>query len=162
MASQVFNQKERERFYKFLVVGLIGAIVDFGIMNLLTQAFHMNLVPAGTISFISAVTSNFIWNRYWTYPESRSRPIAKQLGMFFLVNLAGMTIRIPILYFLEPPMHPLFHSLHIPAPLDADILAKNFTLALAVGVVLLWNFFVNRYWTYNDVDGVPISEENAE
>ena len=29
---------------------------------------------------------------------------------------------------------------------------KNLTLALAVGIVMLWNFFVNRYWTYNDVD----------
>jgi len=25
---------------------------------------------------------------------------------------------------------------------------------VAVGVVMLWNFFVNRYWTYNDVDKV--------
>jgi putative flippase GtrA len=31
-------------------------------------------------------------------------------------------------------------------------LGKNFTLAVAVGVVMLWNFFVNRYWTYNDID----------
>jgi putative flippase GtrA len=25
------------------------------------------------------------------------------------------------------------------------------TLAVAVVIVMLWNFFVNRYWTYNDV-----------
>jgi putative flippase GtrA len=25
------------------------------------------------------------------------------------------------------------------------------SLATAVSVVLLWNFFVNRYWTYGDV-----------
>ena len=25
------------------------------------------------------------------------------------------------------------------------------TLALAIGVVMMWNFFINRYWTYNDV-----------
>lgn len=158
MARQIFNRKERKRFMRFAVVGVIGAIIDFGVMNLLTQVFHMKLVPAGTISFISAVTSNFIWNRYWTYPESRSRPIAKQLGMFFLVNLAGMTIRIPILYFVEPPMHPFFHSLNISHIIDPDFLAKNFTLALAVGVVMMWNFFVNRYWTYNDVDDVPVTE----
>ncbi len=35
-----------------------------------------------------------------------------------------------------------------------EFLGKNFTLAIAVGVVMLWNFFVNRYWTYNDVDKV--------
>jgi len=157
MASEVFSQKERVRFLRFAMVGVIGAIIDFGIMNLLTQVFHMELVAAGTISFILAVISNFIWNRYWTYPESRSRPITKQLGMFFAVNNAGMAIRIPILHFLEPPMHPFFNNLGWNLPLDADFLAKNFTLAFAVGVVMLWNFFVNRYWTYNDVD-LPIEE----
>ena len=158
MATALFNQKERIRFLRFVAVGVIGAIIDFGIMNLLTQVFHMDLVPAGTISFVSAVFSNFIWNRYWTYPESRSRSIMKQLGMFFAVNIAGMTIRIPILHYLEPPMHPFFNELGWNFPVDADFLAKNFTLALAVGVVMLWNFFVNRYWTYNDVDETPTSE----
>ena len=33
-----------------------------------------------------------------------------------------------------------------------DILADNFTLAVAVVIVMFWNFFANRYWTYGDVD----------
>jgi putative flippase GtrA len=41
------------------------------------------------------------------------------------------------------------------SPLTPDFLAKNLTLAVAVGVVMLWNFFVNRYWTYNDVKTTP-------
>ena len=28
----------------------------------------------------------------------------------------------------------------------------NATLAIAIGTAMLWNFFVNRYWTYNDVE----------
>ena len=146
------NVKERERFLKFAVVGVIGAVIDFGVMNLLTQAAGMSLVMAGTISFVCAVVSNFIWNRYWTYPDSRSRPIGRQLIMFFAVNIAGVAIRIPILHFVEPPMIDLFGGLSTSGPLSPEFLAKNFTLALAVGIVMLWNFFVNRYWTYNDVD----------
>ncbi len=147
------NQIERTRFFRFLVVGTIGAIVDFGVMNLLTQVFDLLLVPAGTISFICAVTSNFIWNRYWTYPDSRSRPVGRQLAMFFAVNTAGVAIRIPILRFAEPPLEYLLSRQHIAyANFSPEVLAKNFTLAIAVGIVLLWNFFVNRYWTYNDVE----------
>jgi putative flippase GtrA len=146
------DTKERTRFFKFALVGTLGAAIDFGVMNLLSHYTDMPLVYAGTISFICAVVSNFIWNRYWTYPESRSRPLAKQLGMFFLVNLAGIAIRIPILHFLEPPLLRFFESaLNIPYQ-TAELLAKNLTLAVAVGIVMLWNFFVNRYWTYNDVD----------
>ena len=153
MTNIITNPQERTRFLKFMAVGVIGAVIDFGIMNLLSKLFGMALVWAGTISFICAIVSNFIWNRYWTYPDSRSRPISRQLVMFFVVNVAGLAIRLPILHFLEPPMRGLFERLSLPF-LTPEFLGKNFTLAVAVGVVMLWNFFVNRYWTYNDVDKV--------
>ena len=42
----------------------------------------------------------------------------------------------------------MFHTPH----LTAEFIAKNFTLAAAVAIVMMWNFFINRYWTYNDID----------
>lgn len=151
----VINTQERTRFLKFALVGTIGAAIDFGVMNLLSHTTEMNLVTAGTISFTCAVISNFIWNRYWTYPESRSRPLLGQLGMFFLVNLAGVAIRVPTLHYLEPPMLRFFETMFHISPAAAEFYAKNLTLAAAVGIVMLWNFFVNRYWTYNDIDKKP-------
>jgi putative flippase GtrA len=150
------NTQEQTRFFRFLSVGAIGAVVDFGIMNLFSKFFNLPLTMAGTISFICAVISNFLWNRFWTYPDSRSRPIAKQLTMFFIVNLAGLAIRLPILHFLEPPMRKLFENLNLSLDFTPEFLGKNFTLMVAVSVVLLWNFFVNRYWTYNDIDQVKL------
>ena len=147
--------KERNRFFKFALVGTLGAVIDFGVMNLLTRLTGMKLVYAGTISIICAVISNFILNRFWTYPESRSRPLVNQLGMFFAVNLAGLAIRIPILHYGEPPLLDFFEKLFGTSAASAEFYAKNLTLAVAVGIVMLWNFFVNRYWTYNDIDGHP-------
>src|SRR5258708_4148907 len=74
------KSKEVERFLKFAVVGTIGAVLDFGILYILQATIlpphtTLNVVIATTISFLTAVCSNFIWNRYWTYPDSRSRPI---------------------------------------------------------------------------------------
>jgi putative flippase GtrA len=148
------NKQERIRFIKFMVVGAIGAIVDFGIMNLTTKLFNFPLTLAGTISFICAVISNFLWNRYWTYPDSRSRPLMGQLLMFTVVNVAGLIIRVPILRFLEPPLRNVLEGFSIPLSITPITLAKNLTLMVAVGIVMLWNFFVNRFWTYNDVDKV--------
>jgi putative flippase GtrA len=145
-------KRERNRFLKFAAVGTLGAIIDFGVMNLLTHLFDMPLVYAGTISFTCAVISNFVWNRYWTYPESRSRPLLSQLGMFFAVNTAGVAIRIPILHYVEPPLLVFFEKIFHTNYNTAEFYAKNLTLAIAVGIVMLWNFFVNRYWTYNDID----------
>lgn len=145
--------KERNRFFKFALVGALGAVIDFIVMNLLSHFTDMSLVYAGTLSISCAVISNFILNRFWTYPESRSRPLFSQLGMFFIVNLAGLAIRIPILHYVEPPMLVFFESLFHTAHATAELYAKNLTLGAAVGIVMLWNFFVNRYWTYNDIDG---------
>jgi putative flippase GtrA len=146
------NTKERSRFYKFALVGALGAAIDFGVMNLLSHFTNLSLVYAGTISFTCAVISNFIWNRFWTYPESRSRALLNQLGMFFLVNTAGVAIRIPTLHYLEPPVLHFFEDVFHASVKTAEFYANNMTLAAAVGVVMIWNFFVNRYWTYNDID----------
>ena len=150
--TTLVDKKERTRFFKFAVVGAIGSVIDIGMMNLLTQVFHLPLVAGGSISFICAVVNNFLGNRYWTYPDSRSRRIRYQFGMFFLVNTVGIAIRIPILKFVEPPLIVFFEGLKNLSVEVADALAKNATLLLAIGVVMLWNFFANRYWTYNDVD----------
>lgn len=146
------DTRERKRFYKFAVVGTIGAAIDFGVMNLLSHFTHLSLVFAGTISFICAVISNFTWNRYWTYPDSRSRPLINQLGMFFLVNAAGVAIRIPTLHYVEPPLLNFFQGVFHTSAKTAEVFANNITLAAAVSVVMIWNFFINRYWTYNDIE----------
>lgn len=151
------NPRERRRFLRFAVVGIIGAVIDFGMMNLLVNLFHAPLVLAGTISFIAAILSNFTWNRLWTYPDSRSKPIGRQLAMFSVVNVAGLAIRLPILAFLEPLLTHLLERIRLPGSasisfLQPKFLSENITLAVAVIVVMFWNFYVNRYWTYNDVE----------
>jgi putative flippase GtrA len=146
------NPAERTRFLKFAAVGAIGSVIDFGIMNLLVNLAHLTLVAAGTVSFICAVISNFTWNRFWTYPESRSKPLMGQLVQFSFVNALGLLIRIPILKFGEPLLDKLVTKLGNFTAIGHQLISHNVTLAIAIGVVMLWNFFVNRYWTYSDID----------
>lgn len=153
MISIITNRKEQTRFLRFLVVGIIGAIVDFGILNLLIVVFLIPFEFAQAISFTCAVISNFIWNRYWTYPDSRSKSMRRQLVQFFVVNIAGLAIRSIVITLLHTPFIRLFASI-IPSNffLSSEFFGNNFTVAFAVIVVMMWNFFVNRYWTYSDVD----------
>lgn len=147
------DPKERTRFLRFAVVGLIGAVVDFGVANLLVGVFSSPLVLAGTVSFIAAIISNFTWNRYWTYPDSRSKPVGRQLIEFSVVSVIGLFIRIPTLAFMEPRVLAVIEQLPLEFRfLTADTIGDNVTLAIAVIIVMFWNFFVNRYWTYGDVD----------
>ena len=150
--SILHDARERTRFIKFAIVGTVGALVDFGVANLLVFAFHASLLLAGTISFICAIFSNFTWNRLWTYPDSRSKSPLTQFIQFSVTSVLGLIIRVPILKFGEPLFYRFFKNLPFQLPLlTPDFLAKNFTLAIAIIIVMFWNFFVNRYWTYNDV-----------
>ena len=149
------NSRERGRFMRFAVVGVIGAVVDFGVMNLLVSMFGMPFLYAGIISFICAILSNFTWNRYWTYPDSRSKEVRRQLIQFAIVSVIGLAIRIPILAIMEPALINLLESMFgisIMGLFTPEFIAHNVTLAFAVLVVMFWNFFANRYWTYSDVE----------
>jgi putative flippase GtrA len=152
--SIIANPRERTRFLRFAFVGIVGAVVDFGTFNLLIAFTQLTPVWAGVFYFNAAIISNFTWNRYWTYPDSRTKPVGRQLLQFAVVSVAGLLIRIPILAILEPVFQILFGFFSfLPIGfITAEFLAANLALAVAVIVVMFWNFFVNRYWTYSDIE----------
>ncbi len=152
MTTILTNPRERSRFLRFMMVGAVGTIIDFGVSNLLIHVFGFSLVLAGSISFICAVFSNFTLNRYWTYPDSRTKAIHHQLAQFTLVSVIGLGIRVVTLAILEPIVYGFVQTTSIPFDLSAKVVADNLTLALAIAIVTLWNFFANRYWTYSDVE----------
>jgi putative flippase GtrA len=136
----LYAQHRREiiRFVKFGTVGTIGALVDFTVLNLAHKALGLPLVAANTLSFSLAVLSNFTWNRLWTFPESRARPIRSQLLQFALVNIVGLVINTLILVGLQA----VFRGF-VSDPWD-----YNLAKAIAILIVLFWNFGANRVWTY--------------
>jgi putative flippase GtrA len=152
------KRREIVRFLKFCVVGVVGALIDFGLLNLLVQLAGLPKVIANACSFTVAVISNFTWNRLWVYPETRGEPLRKQFAQFVLVNVAGLAINTAIFYasdrwllgeagLLAGPAGALARTIGM-AHFD---LAYNGAKAIATGVVLFWNFIVNRLWTFRHV-----------
>jgi putative flippase GtrA len=158
--------RELERFLKFLVVGAVGALIDLGTTNFLMrfvfQVQEGQLLPVVTsaaIGFTLAVCSNFLWNRYWTYPDSRSRRVRYQLAQFFAVSAVGLAVRAGVVAAFSPIFADFVGYLatnHLAVPeLAGDMqwkLGANMAVIVALAIVALWNFFANRYWTYNDVE----------
>jgi putative flippase GtrA len=152
----ISNKKEQTRFMKFIVVGIISSIVDFGLMNLFTLAFNLSLVLSQAISFTVAVLNSFLWNRYWTYPDSRSKSVVRQLVQFTVVNVVGIAIRTPLISWLDNTLFKLLDNLSFPPlPLSNMVISQNAALAISILVVMMWNFFINRFWTYSDVSNEP-------
>ena len=155
--------KEAERFVKFLIVGTLGFAIDFGLLAILVEVVGVprlveevtglsptiGLIAANTISFTAAVLSNFSLNRYWTYPESRTKRKRVQLPQFTLVSVVGLLLNNAILALLHTPFDRLLVNFKgMPIAVNGYIPAK----IVATVVVLFWNFFINRYWTYSNVE----------
>lgn len=154
------NKEEAKRFIKFSIVGSLGALIDFGLLNFLIFVVGLNTsagkVLANLISTGIAILSNFTWNRLWTFPESRSRKKRVQLVQFTIVNLIGLLINTAIFYVADNLIYtPLLNSNFFQAggdfmlaPLTPESVAIQLAKATAVGIVLFWNFGANRLWTY--------------
>jgi putative flippase GtrA len=165
------RSKEVERFLKFAIVGAIGAVIDSMTLFILQATVlspvepnkDLKVAAASTVAFLAAVLSNFVWNRYWTYPDSRSRSMRRQMVQFTSINLIGWlgrTLWISTAYhwlgaMLMPVVLPeiqVFRPGYVPSPSAEAKLGTMAAWLVGVSVVMVWNFLANRYWTYNDVD----------
>jgi len=147
------SRKEKERFIKFALVGISGTLIDVGLFNLFNQGFGIAANSAKAYSFSLAVFNNFLWNRLWTFPESKSLPFIKQFSQYLLVSVIGLLINIFIFATFDPRLIIFFDSV-LPADffLNSIVIGHNVSVAIATIVVLFWNYFANRFWTFRNID----------
>jgi putative flippase GtrA len=161
---QRYAQKEGKRFARFMVVGAIGFVIDFGISNL-AHAFGFgtwvatHIVPnfsqqlaffltqnpevvEQTLSLSVAILSNFFWNYFWIYPEARQANQADKLVKFIVVSIAGLAVGVPVTTLALLFWRGVVASLQL-ASVGFN-LAGNLAQVTRVGILLFWNFFVNR------------------
>lgn len=120
------------KFLKFGVVGFSGMLIDFGITWLLKEKLKVNAYLANSIGFISAASSNYFWNRVWTF-ESENQDIPLEYMSFIIISVVGLLINNLMIYLLTTKFK------------------LNFYLAklLAIGVVTVWNFGMNFLITFS-------------
>jgi putative flippase GtrA len=119
------------KFIKFCVVGFSGMVIDFGTTWLLKEKAGVNKYIANSTGFILAATSNYIWNRLWTF-QSESNRIVVEYFSFIIISVVGLGINNLVVF------------------LFSDKLKFNFYFSklIAVGVVTIWNFIMNYLITF--------------
>jgi putative flippase GtrA len=119
------------KFLKFCIVGSTGMIIDFGTTWLLKERVKINKYIANSTGFILAASSNYLLNRFWTF-HSQDPQIAIQFMSFLLISTVGLGINNLLIFLLTEKMRFRFY------------ISKLF----AVGLVTLWNFFMNYLITF--------------
>jgi putative flippase GtrA len=120
---------------KFCLVGAIGYLINLAVYDALLHS-GLHYLVAATCSFLVAVTSNYTWNRLWTFREQRGH-VGIQGMRFFLVSLAALGANLAVL-----------HLLVVYAGLGR--LAAQ---AIAIVMVTPLNFVGNKLWSFRRQKG---------
>ncbi len=129
------------KFLKFGVVGASGAVIDFGVTALCKGILGMPDLLANAIGFTIAATSNYFLNRIWTW-KSTSKEMGVEYAKFFFVSLIGLGLNSLIVFLLkDTSIVPRFAA----TSLDWDFWVAKI---IATGVVMVWNFVANNYFTF--------------
>jgi putative flippase GtrA len=162
------KRQEVRRFLKFCVVGTIGTAIDFGLLNLLYNVLGLHQVFSNVVSVSTATVSNYTWSRFWVYPETKHQRGAQKFVQFVIVSLVALGLNTGILWVTDHWLlgeSGVLGGLVSPAAvwmgMEHSVLSANAAKVVATGIVLFWNFFANRMWTFNDVDQLGRSQEAA-
>jgi putative flippase GtrA len=114
---------------KFCVVGAVGYAINLAVYTaILHQGVHY--LAAATCSFLVAVTSNYTWNRLWTFRAQRGH-VGAQGARFFVVSLASLGANLVVLHLL----------------ITAGA-GKLVAQAIAIVLVTPLNFVGNKLWSF--------------
>lgn len=116
-------------FPRFVFVGAVGFCVDAGLLTLLMQT-GWNIMPARSVSFLSAVTCTWILNRIYTFRMAQRIGILKQSVSYIATQVIGAVINLMV-FFALIELYPALHNTPmIPLTFGAVAsLAFNFTVS---------------------------------
>lgn len=123
--SPILNQ-----FIRFAGVGAIGTLAHYSVLIFLVQIMAANAIFASTAGFVVGAITNYHLNYHFTFASNKRH--VEAMSKFLTVAIIGMLLNGLVMLFC------------------IDVFDMMYLIAqfIATAIVLLWNFFVNRLWTF--------------
>jgi putative flippase GtrA len=131
LAGAARSRESWVQLLKFGVVGGSGYLINLGVFAFLSGNLGVYHAVAAIGAFCVAVTSNFLWNRYWTFGPGEGLAHL-QAARFFAVSLACLVINLVVLELL----------------VTSAGMNELGAQAIAVAVAMPFNFLFNKLWTF--------------
>jgi len=130
LAGAARSRESWLQLLKFGVVGGSGYLINLGVFAFLSGNLGVYHAVAAVGAFCVAVTSNFLWNRYWTFGPGEGLA-HMQAARFFAVSIACLVINLVVLELLV-----------------SSGMGELAAQAIAVAVAMPFNFLGNKLWTF--------------
>jgi putative flippase GtrA len=126
--------REPENWVQLLKFGLVGGsgyLVNLGVFALLSLNLGLDHAIAAVGAFCVAVSSNYFWNRHWTFGPGAGA-IHFQAARFLTVSIGALVLNLILLEAL----------------VSTGAFNQLWSQAIAVAVAMPFNFLGNRLWTF--------------
>jgi putative flippase GtrA len=130
LAGAARSRESWLQLLKFGVVGGSGYLINLGVFAFLSGNLGVYHAVAAIGAFCVAVTSNFLWNRYWTFGPGDGLA-HMQAARFLAVSVACLVINLVVLELLV-----------------GSGMGELAAQAIAVAVAMPFNFLGNKLWTF--------------
>ena len=131
------------RFSKFSVVGLINAVVDLAVLNLLLWAYPAEearqFVLYNFVALVLANVNSYVLNSLWTF-RGQAHPGLKQGGLFALQALAGVVVSSALFWVL---VHYALNSTGL-----SPVVAGNVAKVISTSIASTLSYFVQRHLVF--------------
>lgn len=121
--SSLFDQ-----FLRYLVVGGIAFVVDFGCLFTITEALGVHYLLSASIAFMAGLATNYVLSITWVFDTRRSQNGILEFAVFAGIGIIGLGLNALIMWVFTDLM--LFHYLQ--------------SKIVSTAVVLLWNFLARK------------------
>ncbi|MFO8133300.1 MAG: glycosyltransferase family 2 protein [Thermoplasmatota archaeon] len=123
------------RFIKFMLVGGSGVLVNLGVLWLLTERAGLFYLFSAMFAIELSILSNYALNEVWTFHdrgEKGLRSAGARLLKFNVISSPSFPMQLGVMGILRE----VFGYYYL------------FAAVIAIGVVFIWNFFANNFWTW--------------
>ena len=121
-------KKRIAQLFRFGIVGAVVFVIDYGLMILLTELFHVNYLVSATISFTVSVIFNYFASMRYVFTSKEGMGRRREFSIFVTLSIIGLVINGVLMW------------------VGTDFLSIDYRIIkIAVtGVVMVWNFTTRK------------------
>lgn len=77
---------------KFGVVGVVATVIDFGVMNLLHYALHLDILIANTAGFTISLIFNYVASMKFVFEHRDDMSRKREFAIFVVLSIIGLLL----------------------------------------------------------------------
>ena len=136
MIEKIKNNKLLSQILRFGVVGGIAFLIDYGVLILCKEVFHINVLLSAAIAFTISVIFNYILSIKWVFDVSQKKSSKKTFLLFIIFSIIGLGLTEIIMY------------------VGTDLININYLIVkiIATGIVMIFNFITRKIFLEKKMD----------